>query len=460
VRFVKEAIQFRDGKMILEAKETELAPIYEQQTCSHANNGVFMPYKRLTSGEFRSKRNMFRYGRYEVSMKAPTVQPGNTSVNGNYIATLFIYKDSARKHWREVDIEVVGNTPGSVVSNILYADNRWWWGEEIAASGQNDFPSMNLREGFHVYAVEWLPDRITWFLDGVQFREYRGEKVPVPEMAGKAMMSLWIFGDGYWFGGLEGYNNVYPMQVEYEWFRFYQWNEETYPCTDPTATTPSCLDANDLYLSGNNPCDGIAQEGVECDGQCDTEKLVFGHPNQTKVYPTYTDFTLKLVEEFTDPLNLDLDEVWTWSDGGLSEGRVRFVKEAIQFKDGKMIIMANETKYSASNCSQANEGEWTPTKQLASGELRTRRNMFRYGRYEVSMKAPAPQAGNTSVNGNYIATMFVYKDAKVKHWREIDIEVVGNMPGSVVTNILNTNDVVVGRRHSSFRPEGLRGESP
>ena len=40
--------------------------------------------KPLVSGELRTRRNMFRYGRYEVRMKAPDVQPGNPDIDGNW----------------------------------------------------------------------------------------------------------------------------------------------------------------------------------------------------------------------------------------------------------------------------------------------------------------------------------------------------------------------------------------
>jgi len=40
--------------------------------------------KPLVSGEIRARRNMFRYGRYEVRMKAPDVQPGNPDIDGHW----------------------------------------------------------------------------------------------------------------------------------------------------------------------------------------------------------------------------------------------------------------------------------------------------------------------------------------------------------------------------------------
>lgn len=273
VRFVEEAIKFKDDKLILEAKETEKSPLYE---CSHANAGTPPGPKNLTSGELRTRRNMFRYGRYEVSMKAPTVQPGNTTINGNYIATMFVYKDASARHWREVDIEVVGNAPDAVVTNVLYADNASRWYQEMAADAINFMDGVNVRESFNTYAFEWLPDSITFYFNGKEFRKYNNFQKPgvgVPELPGKIMLSLWIFeGPMYWFGGLEGNNNQYPMSVEYDWFRYYKWDgDDKYPCNN---LADDCLTEDDLWTSGNNPCDGIEQEGFMCSAECIPDRVV------------------------------------------------------------------------------------------------------------------------------------------------------------------------------------------
>ena len=59
---------------------------------------------------------------------------------------------------------------------------------------------------------------------------------------------------------------------------------------------------------------------------------VQGHPDPPSSYPEYPGFTLALVEEFDQPLDLDRDPIWTWSDGGLPEGGVRFFKDAITLR--------------------------------------------------------------------------------------------------------------------------------
>lgn len=272
-RFRKEAISFPNGTMVLTASRCgEYSP---PQPCSHANAGTYLGVKELTSGEVRTRSNMFRYGRYEVRMKAPTVQPDNYDINGNYIMAMFVYKDAAARHWREIDIEVTSGSPSVVTTNILYAENTSRWSPEIAAPAELEL-GTNTREDFHVYAFEWLPDKVTWFFDNKVIRTFTGtDLVPVPEIAGKIMMSLWIFGNdfsegGYWFGGWNGWNNRYPMQATFDWFRYYKWDKDpNYPCENLAKT--DCLTEDDLWLSGNNPCDGIIQrDAIHCNATCAT----------------------------------------------------------------------------------------------------------------------------------------------------------------------------------------------
>jgi beta-glucanase (GH16 family) len=165
---------------------------------------------------------------------------------------------------------------------------------------------------------------------------------------------------------------------------------------------------------------------------------VLGHPSAAVVYPKHEGFTLALVEEFDAPLDLDHDPVWTWSDGGLTEGGVRFVKDALAFRDGKLVITArNEAAPGSTSFAeaplQASAG-FVAAKALKSGELRTRFNNFRYGRYEARLEPP------TSA-GNFIATMFVLRTPKFQEWREIDIEVTADRPGGVMTNLIFANNV-------------------
>lgn len=254
VRFVKEAIKFEGGKMKIELGHSGGGDV---QACSNAEGSV-IPAKRLNSGEMRTRYNMFRYGLYEVRMKAPSVQNGNTRINGNFVATFFVFRDGKYKHWREIDFEITGDAAGSLQTNILSADNTEKWNWRIQEDAKHALP-FNVREDFHTYAFEWLPHRITWYVDGKVIRVKEGGKLPIPEMSGKVMMNLWTFNEPVTFGGKQIWNDRYPMHTEYDWFRFYKWNgDQLYPCASMDG---QCLTDDDKYLSSNNPCDGIPQVG-------------------------------------------------------------------------------------------------------------------------------------------------------------------------------------------------------
>jgi beta-glucanase (GH16 family) len=259
VRFVKDNIKFNDGKMQLVVSQDPQAG-----SCSDAEIGnVFQ--KTHTSGEMRTRHNMFRHGRYEVRMKVPSPVAADPAVNGNYIATMFIFRTPKFQEWREIDIEVTGTGTDSVTTNLITGDGKFAWSADIQEVESYQVPGINTRTEFHDYAFEWVPDRITWYVDGKVLSErVTGSGLPIPELSAKIMMNLWVF-DGSGFGGVDGANNTYPMMTEYEWFRFYKWDGDTeYPCA---AMDETCLKEADKDLSSNNGCDMIDQFGEVTPGK-------------------------------------------------------------------------------------------------------------------------------------------------------------------------------------------------
>src|SRR6266545_2512915 len=251
VRFVAGNISFSGGKLVITATKQTVAGSF-----SYAENGMVFT-KPLASGEFRTKFNNFRYGRYEARLKAP-------NQNGNFINTMFAFRTPKYQDWREIDVEVTGDKPGSLTTNVIWGNNQQAWSPGIEEPA-NQYPSgagamplpagFNNRTAFHTYAFEWTAGVVRWYIDDVLVRvKMNGvgpNSLPVPEKSAKIMMNLWIFPSNG-FGG-DPSLNTYPMTTEYEWFRFYKWNnDQQYPCPNP----PTCLPADDKDVSKNNPDDG------------------------------------------------------------------------------------------------------------------------------------------------------------------------------------------------------------
>jgi len=253
-RMVKDNIGFKDGNMLLSVTQTPQPGGYSFAAADNVAD------RSLSSGEFRTLYNNFRYGRYEVRMKAPPAA-------ANYIFTMFAYRTPAYLNWREIDVEVQASPQSSFITNLITAGpgTRTWNGgiEESARSypfggdaAAGPVPAgFDTQGDFHVYAFEWLPTSVKWFVDGQLIRVKAdgsgNNHLPIPKLSTKIVMNLWIFPTKD-LGGGDPALNVYPIAGQYDWFRFYRWNtEDTYPC----ANTPSCLPADDLKLAKNNASD-------------------------------------------------------------------------------------------------------------------------------------------------------------------------------------------------------------
>jgi len=265
-RFRKEQITFANGKMIITAQNPTGCPVSTGNPNGNGKNAACIPpgtsYAEpakgsntgmtygmgVWSGEFRTKYNNYRYGRYEAKFHAPTANPDITM--GDFLSTLFVFRTPKWNVWNELDFELEPTISTSVAGNA------------ISVAGRTDYPSdandawtstMNLPGGYkntdeHVYAIDWEPNMVTWYVDGQVVQTFAGKaNDPVPNLSAKIMMNLWVF-DGNAFG--LGQNNKYPFSSEYEYFRYYKSSQETkYPCSP----TPSCLSADDLADSQNNP---------------------------------------------------------------------------------------------------------------------------------------------------------------------------------------------------------------
>lgn len=172
--------------------------------------------QEYTSGMIWSKPAFdFTYGRVEVRMQVPSGQ-------GYWPAAWMSPRDYNYGQWPasgEVDIiEFIGHEPEKAVLSLHWADGN---GEQASAV-ENVQVSANT---FHVYAVEWEEDSITWFIDDEQV--YRVDSWDVPE--GSAFpapfdkpffvkLNLAVGGD--WPGSPDD-STQFPGNMMVDWVRVY-----------------------------------------------------------------------------------------------------------------------------------------------------------------------------------------------------------------------------------------------
>ena len=103
----------------------------------------------------------YGYGRVEARVRFA----GGDGVVGSF----FLWKDGSEMpgtFWNELDYEKLG-ADCRLVTNAFYGN---------PAAVHNQYPMVNADPcgSFHVYAYEWTPDYIAWFLDGTEVRRETG----------------------------------------------------------------------------------------------------------------------------------------------------------------------------------------------------------------------------------------------------------------------------------------------
>ncbi len=203
---------------------------------------------------------------------------------------------------------------------------------------------------------------------------------------------------------------------------------------------------------------GAGTGGASGEVQCPPN--VNGHCEAGVTYQGYTGYTLNLVEDFPVALNLDTDPIFTWSDGIALDSQTAFRKDNITFSGGKMIITASNdcpvgtpkciaphSSYAVSTSTSPGNEASVPAMSVWSGELRSKYNNYRYGRYEMKAKGPVANPGFETVDaqaGNYLFNLFVYRTPRNVTWNEVDFglrayqhaKVAGGIPNST-SNVLN-----------------------
>ncbi len=218
--------------------------------------------------EFESARLLtqnkaeFAYGRIESRLLVPDGGPGL------WPAFWSLGTDITYNPWPgagEIDImEYVSRIPNEIFGTI----HGPGYNGGGSFNGIYDFSPARVDEQYHTFTVEWEPDLITWYVDGIQYHQATPADVaPNPWVFEKPFFLLLNFAIGGNFGGAIDPDNVYPQEYLVDYIRVYQgpdtaerweasfmddfvgWQRVTVPFTDLTRSDDQPAGAPDDGLT-------------------------------------------------------------------------------------------------------------------------------------------------------------------------------------------------------------------
>ncbi|GAA2383627.1 hydrolase [Catellatospora methionotrophica] len=199
------------------------------------------------------------YGRFEARIKIPRGQ-------GIWPAFWMLGSDIGTNPWPnsgEIDImENIGKEPGTVHGSL----HGPGYSGCCSLTGQYTLPGgARLADAFHTYAVDWAPDSVTWFIDGIQYsRKTRAD----------AGSNRWVFDHpffmllnvavgGNWPGNPDG-STVFPQSMVIDYVRVFAQDGGT----PPAGATPLIGQSSNrcIDIPNSNTANATRLQIWDCNG--------------------------------------------------------------------------------------------------------------------------------------------------------------------------------------------------
>jgi beta-glucanase (GH16 family) len=171
--------------------------------------------KTIAGAEY-TRRGFYSFGRYEVVM---TPAPGSGTVSAMFTHTHAQFGDPHD----EIDIEFLGK------DLRMYAANYFTDGvPHDTIPVRLDFDAS---KEIHLYAFEWEPDEIRWYVNDRLMHTATPEDHPIPQSPGRLMIHLWSGGpDQYAWHGRPTFED--GTRAAYYCLSFQKAGDTTPQCSD------------------------------------------------------------------------------------------------------------------------------------------------------------------------------------------------------------------------------------
>ena len=187
--YVTNAFEVKDGTLRINAQTGDA--VYDGKERAYTS-GMMTTYRKFAQ----------QYGRFEIRCRVP---------KGKGLWPAFWLLPDPLGWPPEIDVlETLGHEPNKAYFTQHFRDEQ-----RQRKSDGGSWTGPDFTAGFHEFAVEWSPDRIVWFVDGVE--RFRSEK-SIPKARMYMLVNLAV--GGGWPGSPDD-TTQFPSALEVDWVRVY-----------------------------------------------------------------------------------------------------------------------------------------------------------------------------------------------------------------------------------------------
>lgn len=141
---------------------------------------VMVLYAKDYKGAEIYSKSSWKYGKIEMRMMM--------AKGDGLLSTFFTYKNGSElsgAFWEEIDIEVFGKENAESFQSNIITNNPKEMSEEIHS------PGYSMGDAYHTYTLEWTPNYVAWYIDGVEMRKTTGGQVADLTNSQSFRMNIW-----------------------------------------------------------------------------------------------------------------------------------------------------------------------------------------------------------------------------------------------------------------------------
>jgi beta-glucanase (GH16 family) len=180
-----------------------------------STDGKFFPFTSgmVTTGRESDNRSdparfTFRYGYVEIRARVPA---------GKGLLPAFWLLPANNSSVPEIDVmEVLGHAPNELQMHYHFRTSSG----DVTNQGTQFESPVSLADGWHTYGLDWEPDSITWYVDGVERWQYT-DVGTISSTPMYLLLNLAVGGD--WPGNPDD-NTVFPSVFQIDYVRVWQQN--------------------------------------------------------------------------------------------------------------------------------------------------------------------------------------------------------------------------------------------